>query len=156
MRSPMILSHTSARRSSRPGLTFGMPLCIVAACWAAVALGCARPRRPPVPTVHSAVPDLTARVGSIPVDVDNRSSFDVLVYAVQGSTRRRLGSVAGVSRTTMTVPAGFTSGGGTFAIAAVRLAGTESFLSEQISPLPGIRLVLTLQSRLVNSALAVQ
>lgn len=123
-----------------------------------VLLACGRPTSTPIPvsdsTAHAA--SAASEIGPIPVDVENRSSYDVIIYAVRGSLRRRIGSIAGVSHTTLTVPATFTVDRGVFAIAAVRLAGNESFVSDQISPQQGMRLVLTLQSRLVNSALAVQ
>ncbi len=90
------------------------------------------------------------------LQVENRSGFDVIIYAVRGTLRLRIGSVAAVSRATIKIPDTFTSDLGGLAVAAVRLAGSESYLSESVVPHAGERLVLTVQPRVVDSSLSVQ
>ncbi len=123
-------------------------------------LACAHRQTRARPTLPSATGDSAATnretVGRIVVRIENRSSFDVTIYAVRGSLRQRIGSVAGVSRTSVTVPATFTSDLGAFSIAVTRIAGNETFVSDPVTPQPGIRLLLTIQSRIVNSALSVE
>ena len=97
-----------------------------------------------------------AALGPVVLQVDNRSTYDVIIYAVRGTLRRRIGSVAGVSQTTIKIPDTFTSDRGGVAIAAVRLAGNETYLSDSVVPQGGERLVLTVQPRVVDSALSVR
>lgn len=87
--------------------------------------------------------------------VDNRGTRDIVVYAVRGTIRRRLGSVPGLSRASLTVPDTFTSDLGGFALLAVAIASRESYTSDQVAPQPGLRLLLTLEPQLATSALAV-
>ena len=121
----------------------------------AAAAGCAHARPVHAPAAASADSSTVARVGPIPVSVENRSTRDVVVYAVRGSIRRRLGSVPGLSRASLTVPDTFTADLGGFTLVATAVASRESYTSESVSPQASIRLVLTLEPRLASSALAV-
>lgn len=121
------------------------------------AASCAHSGAGSAPAPPQARADSTAavRVGPIPVAVENRSTRDVVIYAVRGTLRRRLGSVPGLSRAALTVPDTFTSDFGGFSLAATAIASGESYTSDPVAPQPGLRLVLTLEVRLASSALAV-
>lgn len=79
----------------------------------------------------------------------------MVVYAVRGSIRRRLGSVPGLGRASLTVPDTFTADLGGFTLVATAIASRESYTSDSVLPQARIRLVLTLEPRLASSALAV-
>ncbi len=155
-----LMSVPTTAAASAPGSVVSR--CAVALlAWTTVVLcGCAHPRAGDTNSGARAVVDTTTAhavaLGPIVVDVENLSSYDVIVYALRGSLRQRIGSVAGISRTTVTVPATFTSDLGAFSISAVRLAGNESYISDPIGPQPGIRLRLVIQARIVNSALSIE
>lgn len=111
---------------------------------------------PPATAAGDSAKALTAAVGPIPVEIDNRSSLDAVVYAVRGSIRQRLGTVAAVSRLSAVLPSSLTDDRGGVAFQAHHLAGNRSFTTDRIVPQPGERLVLTLQTRLDQSTVEVR
>jgi hypothetical protein len=85
-------------RTSRASLTASLLL---------LAAGCARSPAPgtsPSPlTSAGAEPARTSR--AIPVEVDNQNFSDMNVYLVNGGARWLVGNVAGLTKTTLTIPA---------------------------------------------------
>lgn len=152
LRNLSIMPRRMRGRVGRPGRLARFTAVVIAA-----AAGCAhsRPAGAPVSTPGAADSATAARVGPIPVSVENRSTRDVVVYAVRGSIRRRLGSVPGLSRASLTVPDTFTGDRGGFTLVATAISSRESYVSDAVLPQASIRLVLTLEPRLASSALAV-
>lgn len=124
------------------------------------ATACSHPRPVTTPAAGSATADTaqSARdvVGPVEVRIENRGTFEVVVYAVRGSIRRRLATVSPVSTAVAVVPSTFTDDRGGVQFYARPLAGNSSFTSDNVYPRTGDRLVLTLQSRIIESTLVVQ
>lgn len=95
-------------------------------------------------------------LGPIPLRVANRSTAEVVIQAVRGSQRRRLGSAAGLSTVQLAVPPAITADRGTFVIVATQVGGSETYASDPILPQADIRIVLTLAARLAASTLTVE
>lgn len=127
-----------------------LPACVLLA--SAGAGSCTRPAT----GAAGATPSARAGVGAIPVAVDNRGTADVAVYAVRGGLRRRLGTVPGTSRASLTVPDTFTSDLGPFMLRVEQVGGSANYTSDAVTGQPGIRLVLTIQPRLTASSLTIE
>lgn len=142
-----------ARRAAVRASTLGVALLAVLV---AVLAGCARRRHPEAAGTAAARDAALEPVGPIAVLVENRGVVDVVVYAVRGSVRQRLGNVPGTTRMALQVPAAFTLERMPFALFVAQLAGSETYASESVAPMPGMQLQLTVQPRLVTSSLIVQ
>lgn len=147
----------------RPTRRGSLPLLAAAVAWSVSASECSRGRPATTPTAGGTTAD-SARaardarevVGPIEVVIENRGTYEVAVYAVRGSIRRRLANVSPVSQVTAVLPTTFTDDRGGVAFYARPLAGNSSFTSNQVYPQAGERLVLTLQSRIIESTLSVR
>jgi hypothetical protein len=72
-----------------------------------LAAGCARSPAPATPSPTASASADSARTSrAIPVQVDNQNFSDMNVYLVTRGTRWLVGNVAGLTKATLTVPAG--------------------------------------------------
>jgi hypothetical protein len=95
-------------------------------------------------------------VGPVQVSVDNQSQFNVTVYAVRATLRQRVGEAAPSSRSTLAVPASFTDDRGGFSLQVRVVGGSAQYVSDSFTPQHGDRLLLTVQSRIVNSTVVLR
>jgi hypothetical protein len=116
------------------------------------ATACVRPGGTPSPEDEEAM----LPVGPISAGVENLSQYNVTIYVVRGSLRRRVGEVAPLSKAEMQVPDMFTNDHGGFNLQVQVVGGPARYVSDTVAPQRGERLVLTVQNRIVNSSLMVQ
>jgi hypothetical protein len=126
---------------------------LTALCLAALAGGCAGRRRR---TQDSVSASTSVVIGPIPLRVVNRSTSEVVVYAVRGSYRQRLGIASGLSTANLVVPASVTADRGTFVLAANQIGGSSRYVSDPVAPQRDIQLVLALAPRLEASSVSVE
>ena len=94
-------------------------------------------------------------VGPVPVSADNRSQYSVTVYAVRGSLRQRIGEVSSLSKAEMVIPESFTNDHGGVSLQVLQVGGPARFVSDRVDLQREQRVVLTIQTRIANSALTV-
>lgn len=78
------------------------------------------------------------------VQVENRGFTDMVIYAINGGQRVRLGLVTGNSTQTFTVPRYLTNGGGPIRFLADPIGGNQTPVSEEMSVRPGDLVTLTI------------
>jgi len=88
------------------------------------------------------------------VTVQNDNWLDVVVYAVNGSTKFRLGSVTGISSGSFRLSAGL-SPTGSLRLLVDPIGASNGYLTEAITLTPGQRIELRVSSPLSMSTVAV-
>ena len=78
------------------------------------------------------------------VQVDNRGFADMVVYAVSGSQRVRLGLATGNSTKSFTIPVTLTRGAGPLKFLADPIGGSRTPITEEIVVQPGEIVTLTI------------
>lgn len=91
----------------------------------------------------------------IPVEVDNHNYLDIVVFALQGEATTRLGSVSGLSSSSLNVP------GQLVVLGRIRLlvdpvGSREAYLTEDIMVNPGDVVVLQVGSAIRQSSWSVR
>jgi hypothetical protein len=108
-----------------------------------LALGCAASRPPtspsPVPTTAAA-----DSKGRIPVRIDNQNYSDMDVYLLSRGTRVLLGSVTGLTRATLMLPAGSTLTDGRVQLQADPLGAVAPIRTPQLLVAPGEQVYWTI------------
>lgn len=100
--------------------------------------------------------DESPGIGPIVLAADNRNASPVTIYAVRGTIRQRIGSVAGGSQAELLIPSSLTNDRAGVMVQVVPLAGSERYLSELLTPAKGDRVALTIQPRLSTSSVAIR
>jgi hypothetical protein len=78
------------------------------------------------------------------IQVENRAFADMVVYAISGGQRVRLGLATGNSTKTFTVPRYLTGGAGPIRFLADPIGGNRTPISEEMSVRPGDLVTLTI------------
>lgn len=78
------------------------------------------------------------------VEVENQGFSDMVIYAVDGAQRVRLGSVTGHSRRAFSIPRYLVGGGGTLRFLADPIGGNRTPVSEEMVVQPGDVVSLTI------------
>ena len=78
------------------------------------------------------------------VEVENQGFNDMVIYAVDGAQRVRLGSVTGHSSRTLTIPRHLVGGGATIRFLADPIGGNRTPVSEEMVVQPGDIVSLTI------------
>ena len=112
--------------------------------------------RPNTSTTTPAEEEAALPVGPIPLSVNNRSTYQVNIYAIRGTIRIRVGQATSLSRTELTIPESLTNDHGGFALQVLQIGGPLQFVSDNVAPQREERVVLTIQARIVNSALSIE
>ena len=76
--------------------------------------------------------------------VDNRGFADMTIYVLEGSSRRRLGTANGNSRTRIPLPRTLVGNGRDLQFLADPLGGTRSSVSQRIFVAPGDKVGMTI------------
>ena len=111
------------------------------------AAGCARKAKTPVANGLDPFPDGV-------VSVQNDNWLDVVIYAVNGSSKFRLGSVTGVSSGTFRLASGI-SPSGSVRLLVDPIGAPKGYLTDAITVSPGQRIELRVGSPLNMSTVAV-
>ena len=82
--------------------------------------------------------------GPAMVQVENQGFTDMVIYAISGGQRVRLGLATGNSIKTFTVPRYLTGGAGPIRFLADPIGGNRTPVSEEMSVQPGDLLTLTI------------
>lgn len=78
------------------------------------------------------------------VEVENQGFSDMVIYALDGAQRIRLGSVTGHSSRTLAIPRYLVGGGGTIRFLADPIGGNQTPVSEEMVVQPGDVVSLTI------------
>lgn len=81
------------------------------------------------------------------VQVENQGFADMVIYAVSGGQRIRLGLATGNSTKTFTIPRQLLSGAGPIRFLADPIGGSRTPVSEEMSVRPGDVVTLTIPPR---------
>jgi hypothetical protein len=82
--------------------------------------------------------------GQAMVEVVNQGFSDMVIYALDGAQRVRLGSVTGHSSRTLTIPGHLVGAGGTLRFLADPIGGNRTPVSEEMVVQPGDIVALTI------------
>jgi hypothetical protein len=94
------------------------------------------------------VPDTdTGLESAAMVQVENQGFSDMVIYAISGGQRVRLGLATGNSSKTFTVPRYLTGGAGPIRFLADPIGGNRTPISEEMSVQPGDLVTLTIPPR---------
>jgi hypothetical protein len=113
-------------------------------------IGCARAKR----AVSGAAGD-TEPVEPVSVQVQNRHGADVVVYALRGNTRTRLGTVSTGSSQNFVLPMVFVGDIGGFFLIGDPIGTRGGVQSERIVVQGGQRVVWSLEARLAQSSIGI-
>jgi hypothetical protein len=78
------------------------------------------------------------------LEVENRGFADMVIYAISGSQRLRLGLATGNSTKSFTIPNSILRGAGTLRFLADPVGGTRTPVSDELSVEPGEVVTLTI------------
>jgi len=122
-----------------------------------VAAACALPaacthHRPP--TTDATASD-SASVAPVWLTVQNHHRANVVLYAVRGTLRQRLGTVTAAATQRFALPPNTVADAGGFVLVGEPLGGDAPARTEVLHVFPGQRVVWTLESRLAQSTVAV-
>ena len=115
----------------------------------ALALGTAVAAPAQATDVRAATEDSVRQ--SVTINVVNNNWLHMRVYAIVGSVRYRLGTVNGLGRQTLKVPAGLVSGGNDIQLMAVPSGQRSVNYARVIFVYPGDELEYRIESRLALS-----
>jgi hypothetical protein len=76
--------------------------------------------------------------------IENRALYDMTIYVLEGSTRRRLGTAASVSTTRLPIPRNVIGTGRDLQFLADPFAGRGNSVSERIYVRPGEQVTMTI------------
>src|SRR4051812_17346683 len=92
---------------------------------AVLSAGCSHGKK-----VASEFPEQQPTVTDVPVWVQNHNWMDVVIYAVRGGTRSRLGQVTSMSEVTFTVKASFLGAGNDLRLLVDPIGSNDSFITD--------------------------
>ena len=78
------------------------------------------------------------------LEVENRGFADMVIYAISGSQRLRLGLATGNSTKSFTIPNSILRGAGTLRFLADPVGGTRTPVSDELTVQPGQVVTLTI------------
>ena len=89
------------------------------------------------------------------IKVDNRNWADVVVYAMRGGSRVRLGMVTSMSTQTFRVPRSLLTGSDNLRLLVDPIGSSQGYVSEAILVRPGQQIAFNVQNHLSMSSVAV-
>jgi hypothetical protein len=124
---------------------------IVAIAFAAVTLGGCRGSQFP----EDITPELAGDQITVTLQVQNNNWADVIIYVVHDGQRSRLNSVTATKNSSIVIPPNMIGQVGNLQLVARRVGGNDRYVSQPISVRTGTTIVLTLESDLKRSSVAV-
>ncbi len=124
---------------------------IVAIALAAATLGGCRGSQFP----EDITPELAGNALSVILEVQNNNWADVIIYVVHDGQRSRLNSVTAAKNSSLVIPPNLIGQVGNLQLIARRVGGNDRYVSQPISVRTGTTIVLTLESDLRRSSVAV-
>jgi len=100
------------------------------------------------------VPEL-ASDSQLVLEVENHNWSDIIIYVVHDGRRTRLTSVTATRNSSLIIPANLVGQVGNLQLVARRVGAYDRYVSQQISVRTGSTIVLTLESDLSRSSVAV-
>jgi hypothetical protein len=98
---------------------------------------------------------VAARPAPVRLRVDNRYRADLVVYAVRGTVRSRLGTVTSATTGSLTIPAVFVNDPGGLVLVADPIGARSSLQSERFIVRTGQRVEWSIESSFARSSLGV-
>src|SRR5687768_7731052 len=126
---------------------FGTTVAIAAA---AALIGCRGSQFP-----EDVVPAPAADTQSVILQVQNHNWADIIIYVVHDGRRSRLNSVTATKNSSLTIPATMIGQVGSLQLVARRVGANDRYVSQPISIRSGSTIVLTVESDLRRSSVAV-
>ena len=100
------------------------------------------------------VPELTSD-SQLVLEVENHNWSDIIIYVVHDGRRTRLTSVTATRNSSLIIPANLVGQVGNLQLVARRVGAYDRYVSQTISVRTGSTIVLTLESDLSRSSVAV-
>jgi len=100
-------------------------------------------------------PNLTAEAQSLILEVQNHNWSDVIIFVVHDGRRTRLNSVTATRNSSLIIPPSMIGQVGHLQLIARRVGAYDRYISPTISVRTGSTIVLTLESDLGRSSVAV-
>ena len=100
--------------------------------------------------------EVTEDTGPVALHVDSHNFNDIVVHIGYSSTRARLGTARGLTRTELTFPSAYARGGNALVLIAAPIGSQERFVSERFFVQPGQEVSWTLEARLAQSSLSIR
>jgi hypothetical protein len=122
---------------------------VVIALAAAILPGCRRSQLP-----ENVVPELPD-TQSVVLQVQNNNWADIIIYVVHDGRRTRLNSVTATKNSSLIIPPNMIGQVGDLQLVARRVGANDRYISQTISIRTGSTIVLTLESDLRRSSVAV-
>ena len=101
------------------------------------------------------IPDLAAEQQPVTLEVQNHNWADMIIYVVHDGRRTRLNTVTATKNSSLTLPSKVIGQVGNLQLMARRVGAYDRYLSQTISIRTGSTIVLTLESDLSRSSVAV-
>ena len=125
----------------------------LASCLIAAAFLSACARRHAI--TEEAAPAPTSPADAVVLEVENHNWADVVLYVVHDGVHTRFAQVAGARNVSMKIPPQLQGQMGVIRIAARRIGGTDSFVSQAISLRGNSSVRFTIESSLSRSSVGV-
>lgn len=97
-----------------------------------------------------------APANAVTVNVENHNWSDIVVYAVRGGRRYRLGTVTSMQSAEFMVPPGLLGGSADLRLMLDPIGSRHAFVTEQILVTPGDRVLFSVENYLPLSSWAVR
>jgi hypothetical protein len=101
------------------------------------------------------VPEVAPEAQSVVLDVQNHNWADMIIYVVHDGKRTRLATVTATKNTSLVIPPNLIGQVGNLQLVARRVGAYDRYVSPLISLRTGLTVVLTLESDLRRSSIAV-
>lgn len=101
------------------------------------------------------VPELASDTQGVILEVQNHNWADMIIYVVHDGRRRRLSTVVATENTSLIIPPNMIGQVGNLQLIARRVGAYDRYVSPLISIRTGLTVVLTLESDLRRSSIAV-
>ena len=122
----------------------------VAIAFAATAIACRGSQLP-----GDVLPELASADAQLILEVQNHNWADVVIYVVHDGKRSRLTSVTAAKKASLIIPPNLIGQVGNLQLVARRVGANDRYVSQPISIRTGSTIVLTLESKLSHSSVAV-
>jgi hypothetical protein len=117
-------------------------------------MGCAG-RHPVTQSLAGATPDTVALPEPVVLEVENHNWADVVLYVVHDGVQTRFTQVAAAHKVSIEIPPRLQGQMGVIRLAARRIGGTDSYVSQAISIRGSSAVRLTIESSLNHSSVGV-
>lgn len=101
------------------------------------------------------LPQLASDTQSVILEVQNHNWADMIIYVVHDGRRTRLNTVTATQNSSLTIPPNMIGQVGNLQLIARRVGANDRYISPSISVRTGSTVVLTLESNLSRSSVAV-